>query len=87
MCSVSAETIISDAFSHSENVNWWHYLSLLKLSLPVIVVAEDNATYTRYKNNINFTVVKGLNQSDGEKAFKGSWIFEPNCIHISIYHV
>jgi hypothetical protein len=26
-------------------------------------------TYTRYKNNINFTVVKGLNQSDGEKAF------------------
>jgi hypothetical protein len=49
--------------------NWWHYLSLLKLSLPVIVVAEDNATYTRYKNNINFTVVKGLNQSDGEKAF------------------
>jgi hypothetical protein len=49
--------------------NWWHYLSLLKLSLHVIVVAEDNATYTRYKNNINFTVVNGLNQSDGEKAF------------------
>jgi hypothetical protein len=49
--------------------NWWHYLSLLKLSLPVIVVAEDNATYTRYKNNINFAVINGLNKSHGEKAF------------------
>jgi len=49
--------------------NWWHFFSLLKLSLHVIVVAEDNATYTRYKNNINFTVVKGLSQSHGEKTF------------------
>ena len=49
--------------------NWWHYFSLLKLSLHVIVVAEDNATYTRYKNNINFAVINGLNQSHGEKAF------------------
>jgi hypothetical protein len=49
--------------------NWWHYFSQLKLSLHVIVVAENNATYTRYKNNINFTVVNGLNQSNGEKAF------------------
>ena len=49
--------------------NWWHFFSLLKLSLHVIVVAEDNNTYTRYKNNINFTVVKGLSQSNGEKAF------------------
>jgi len=49
--------------------NWWHYLLLLKLSLPVIVVAEDNATYTRYKNNINFAVVNVLTQSHGEKAF------------------
>jgi hypothetical protein len=48
--------------------NWWHYFSLLKLSLHVIVVAEDNNTYTRYKNNINFTVVKGLSQSNGEKG-------------------
>ena len=39
--------------------NWWHYFSLLKLSLHVIVVAEDNATYTRYKNNINFAVING----------------------------
>jgi hypothetical protein len=49
--------------------NWWHYFSLLKLSLHVIVVAEDNATYTRYKNNINFAVINGLSQSHGEKAF------------------
>lgn len=49
--------------------NWWHYLSLLKLPLPVIVVAEDNATYNRYKNNINFAVVNGLTQSHDEKAF------------------
>jgi hypothetical protein len=32
-------------------------------------VAEDNATYTRYKNNINFAVINGINQSHGEKAF------------------
>jgi hypothetical protein len=37
--------------------NWWHYFSLLKLSLRVIVVAEDNATYTRYKNNIDFNIL------------------------------
>ena len=50
--------------------NWWHYFSLLKLSLHVIVVAEDNATYNRYKNNVNFTVVKGVSQSHGEKVFE-----------------
>ena len=46
--------------------NWWHYFSLLRLSLHVIVIAEDNATY---KNNIIFTVVKGLSQSHGENVF------------------
>jgi hypothetical protein len=51
--------------------NWWHYFSLLKLSLHVIVVAEDNATYTRYKNNKGLGAIRAKigPTSDADKIF------------------
>jgi hypothetical protein len=61
--------IQEESIWNKKKYNYLHYFKIIELSLHVIVVAEDNNTYTRYKNNINFTVVKGLSQSNGEKAF------------------
>ena len=37
--------------------NWWFWYSLLDLKMPVIVIAEDEITFEKYKDNPSFKVI------------------------------